>query len=265
MAQPEQLDGMVRRDTILWTRTPESATQADAWLKKFAPQAYLHVAPLQRYRQRPLPEMVAQWPTEPATWHVALTSLNGVQAALACLDAVPHADSWRQEVPWWAVGPGTATALRNAGIARVHVATPPDVHGLVSHLIQQSVERVVSVCASNARPVLRIDLSAAGCQVREIVAYDPEPVAVDFTKVWSRVACVPLGSAATVERFLNVLSEQQHQDLHAGTPRLIAMGKHTATAIQASGLPLFAAAAEPSVPALLTACLAALPNTSHHG
>ena len=83
----------MRRDTILWTRTPASAQSAQAWLSDNAPHLHLHVAPLQTYEQRPLASLREQWPGDPASWQVAITSINGATAALAALEHLPQAEA----------------------------------------------------------------------------------------------------------------------------------------------------------------------------
>ena len=123
----------------------------------------------------------------------------------------------------------------------MRIADPPDVDGLLACIAEDPTrpsgpKNMLTVCASNARPNLRTGLEQAGWQCQALIAYDPRLVPIDVTDIWPRIAAVPLGSAATVERFLQALQPSQRQDLVLGQPSLVAMGRHTASTIQAAGV-----------------------------
>lgn len=101
-----------------------------------------------------------------ADWLV-LTSANGARALSASLDGGHLPDDLRVA----AVGPATASALRDAGIPVDHV---PDVHltvAIADGLGDVRGRRVVLARADAATPDLRNALLERGARVEEVVAY----------------------------------------------------------------------------------------------
>lgn len=101
-----------------------------------------------------------------ADWLV-LTSANGARALSASLDGERLPASVRVA----AVGPATASALREAGIGVDHV---PDVHltvAIAEGLGDVNGRRVVLARADAATPDLRDALVERGARVEEVVAY----------------------------------------------------------------------------------------------
>jgi uroporphyrinogen-III synthase len=137
--------------------------------------------------------LIAIEPTDPAPlvaiWRqiaqyraLMFVSANAVQALFA---ARPEGASWPADLRAWSTGPGTSRALREAGVDAALIDTPADdapqfdsealwqlVHGPALQGARVLIVRGADASGRIAgRPWLAERLSAAGCQVDAVAAY----------------------------------------------------------------------------------------------
>jgi len=105
---------------------------------------------------------------------VLVTSRTGVEAGVR-----PWARARGRTLPpleGWAVGPGTAEALRRAGVRRVHRARSTGATGLAEALGRSTPRTVVHFRSDLAGPALARFLRGRGHRVVEVVVYRTEAV-----------------------------------------------------------------------------------------
>jgi uroporphyrinogen-III synthase len=181
---------------------------------------------------------------------VVLTSTNGVARFLA---AAAAADSACDAVPVAVVGPGTADALRAAG---VEPALLPErfVAEALLDVFPPGRGRVLLPQASVARPVLADGLRAAGWDVDAVVGYRTVP-AQPGPAVLERAAAadaITFTSGSTVTGYVAAAGAD------AVPPVVVCIGPVTAAAATEAGLHVTAVAAEHTIDGLVTAVVAAL-------
>ena len=155
-----------------------------------------------------------------------------------------------------AVGPATASAVREAGGAVLVEGKGPGAAGLLAaldrsgHAVQG--KRVLLPVSDRARPDLAEGLSARGAAVESVKAYAVRPVGDPAHRV---EVLRKSGPAAVV-----VASPSAAEALAAGAgrtagdlPRLLALGPTTADAMDRLGLPVGGVAAEPTALGIVSA------------
>ncbi|HZT65250.1 MAG TPA: uroporphyrinogen-III synthase [Acidimicrobiales bacterium] len=167
--------------------------------------------------------------TEELDW-VVVTSANGAERLVAGWggpDAVAKARVA-------AVGPGTAAALRRAGVEPALVPPGPSSGAALGRALPPPPRqgRVLLARAETADPELPRVLAAAGWQVEEVAAYRTVPVAVPAELAAAAGAChaVTFASASAVRSYLASAGR-------AAVPPVIAcIGPTTAAAVAEAGL-----------------------------
>jgi uroporphyrinogen III methyltransferase/synthase len=125
--------------------------------------------------QRPLDGALALELGRRECTDLVLTSANGVRALARGLEAAGLDTRDLAGVTTWAVGPGTARALRQQlGLGADHVADPHSAGGLVQRAGQEGVEgrTFLFPAAKAARRELLEGLEALGAVVRQIPSYE---------------------------------------------------------------------------------------------
>jgi uroporphyrinogen-III synthase len=179
---------------------------------------------------------------------VVLTSTNGVARFVAALGARPPGP-----VKVGVVGPGTAAALRAAGIEPALVPARFVAEALLA-AFPPGPGRVLLPQASAARPVLADGLRAAGWDVDAVVAYRTSP-AQPSGAVLERAAradAITFTSGSTVAGFVAAAG------VDGVPPVVVCIGPVTASAAEAAGLKVAAVAAEHTISGLVAAVTSAL-------
>ena len=196
-----------------------------------------------------------------STEALVFTSRNGVEFS---------ADLWPQQQRQWhdfmvyAVGPGTANAISQR--SQVAVRQPPagqsDASGLAALMLRDGIQHAALLQADNARPVLRDALFVGGCEVTAITVYRAQSLTPTLPCALAEIDVIPCTSSANVRRLLACLSPDEHAQLRAGRPRLVAIGRQTAATLRDQGFPVAKQAREPTVAALAQAMRAAMSETN---
>lgn len=167
---------------------------------------------------------------------VIFTSRRGVEALFARLDALrrPAADVARRKVA--AIGPATAAALRERGIAPALVPHQYVAEAILAEIGDVRGRRVFLPRADIARKALAEGLAAKGATVVEVAAYrtvgagDPAPALDD-------VDAVTFTSSSTVRHFVE-------SGAAVGHARVVCIGPVTAATAGELGLTVHAIADE---------------------
>jgi uroporphyrinogen III methyltransferase / synthase len=190
---------------------------------------------------------------------VVFTSANGVAAFRDRLSRVGLDPEGLAGARLAAVGPGTAEALRTAGLRADVVPAEFRAEGLVEALSQEvgpGVE-VLVVRAAEARDVLPRELEARGARVTVAPAYRTVPAtegagALDGWLRARQIDAVTFTSSSTVRGFVNLLAPGEVRQLLAGVA-LAAIGPVTAGTLAEYGLAIDIMPREYTVPALAAA------------
>jgi uroporphyrinogen-III synthase len=172
---------------------------------------------------------------------VVLTSTNGATRFLTALGERPPP-------PVAVVGPGTAAAMRAAGIEPALVPDRFVAEGLLA-VFPPGPGRILLPQAEGARPVLAEGLRAAGWQVDTVVAYrtvtaDAPPALVERAR---QADAITFTSASTVTGYLAAAGAP------AVPPVVVCIGPVTAAAAEAAGLAVAAVATEHTIDGLVVA------------
>jgi uroporphyrinogen-III synthase len=172
---------------------------------------------------------------------VVLTSTNGADRFLAALGG-------RTSPPIAVVGPGTAAAVRAAGIEPALVPERFVAEGLLA-AFPSGPGRVLLPQAEGARPVLAGGLRAAGWEVEAVVAYrtltaDPPPATIERAR---GADAITFTSGSTVTGYLAAAGAG------AVPPVVVCIGPVTADAAEAAGLAVAAVATEHTIEGLVAA------------
>ncbi len=179
---------------------------------------------------------------------VVLTSTNGVARFLAALGDRPPGS-----VKVGVVGPGTAAALRAAGVEPALVP-PRFVAEALLAAFPPGPGRVLLPQASAARPVLADGLRTAGWDVDALVAYRTSP-AQPSGAVLERAAradAITFTSGSTVAGFVAAAG------VDGVPPVVVCIGPVTASAAETAGLKVAAVASEHTISGLVAAVTSAL-------
>jgi uroporphyrinogen-III synthase len=271
--------------TVVVTRPREQAASLAEPLARLGARVLL--APTIRIVPRPWDDEVAAVVAGLAGYHlVVFTSRNGVDVFLDYLEAagrrgqagrVPGSVTPGPLAPGVlvaAVGPATAAALEERGVAVDVVPAEFIAEGLVAAFEQQDLvpagTRVLLPTARRARPVLPDALSAWGAHVDVLAVYDTAP-AESFDLPVAEIAAadfITFTSASTAEEFAVLLtaalaarggddaSSPALPALLAGV-RLCSIGPATSAALRTHGLPVAVEAPEHTAAGLVEAIAAA--------
>lgn len=194
-----------------------------------------------------------------STWHwLVFTSVNGVKHFWRRL-AHAHLDTRALHgLKVAAIGPATANALRDRGVAPDFIPTAYVAEGVVQGMLALGMagQRILLPRAREARDVLPHELRKAGAQVDVLPVYETRPAESRKDEVMERLAerrihCVTFGSSSTVDNFLSLVSAETlraHPEV-----KLAAIGPITAQTLEKHGLPCHIQPNEYTIPALVDA------------
>lgn len=193
---------------------------------------------------------------------VVVSSANGVERLLAAAEVAGTRGA--AGVPGWAcIGPGTAAALRKAGIEPLVVAERHVAEGLVEALSGRDLAgaRVLLPQAAGARTVLAEGLRAAGALVEAVEAYRSVADGRGAGEVRERldrgeIDAITFTSPSAVERFAEVMGPR------TGGGVVAVIGPVTAAAAGSLGLPPAIVARRHTVPGLIEALVEHFNNPS---
>ncbi|MBN2022726.1 MAG: uroporphyrinogen-III synthase [Pirellulales bacterium] len=159
---------------------------------------------------------------------VVFSSSNGVRAVVDRLAAVHGGLACLGQVALAAVGPGTAEAIRQAGLDARIVPETHRAEGLVQALAPRaSGRRFLLARANRGRDVLAEGLRAAGARVDEMVVYSSEDVPADSPEIGpvaeelrqGRIDWVTITSSAIARAAARLLGEDlRHAKLASMSP-----------------------------------------------
>lgn len=193
---------------------------------------------------------------------VLFSSANGVRFFLERVDANRRARFFADaQTSVAAVGPGTAAALRDYGVA-VDVVPEKEYNaeGLVAALRDAETslagKRLLSVRAGRGRDVLSKELTTLGASVREVVAYRsvdveaPDAAILDALRS-NRIDFGTVASSATAKALARLFGGALSQT------RWVALSPLTADALRSVGVEPAAVAEEATLKSLVDAVVAA--------
>jgi uroporphyrinogen-III synthase len=204
---------------------------------------------------------------------LVVTSAAGVAAVgerLVAMDPARRA-RWPIEAPRIAaIGPGTAAAVRKAGLGTPVVAASATTAALLDAIGSAGDlqgRRVVLARADAASPDLPAALRTRGAIVVDVVAYRTvEAPAASRGPLVENLSCTDpilvLASESAVRGLLGLLEGSSAVELIAGVP-VVTIGPRTTEAAWEAGLRVVAEATEPTIDGLVAAVAAAI--ASRHG
>src|SRR3954470_18408019 len=207
--------------TVAVTRARAQASPLAAQLRELG--AEVIEAPAIRTRSLP-----AQLPDLAGFDLLVATSPNGVRELFAHLRDARELAGLRVA----AMGPGTARALKEHGIAADIVAARSVAEGMVEALAQVPVRRALIVRGNEGRDVLPEALGARGAEVEVVALYEtvPEPLDAGAIEAVERSDYITFTSASTVRHLLAAAGA------HAlDGPRLASIGPATSAALRDHG------------------------------
>ncbi|MGZ6270258.1 MAG: uroporphyrinogen-III synthase [Candidatus Limnocylindrales bacterium] len=196
---------------------------------------------------------------------VLVTSVAGVEAVLAAAHRTGLVLPRSTPPAWAAVGPASATALREADLPVALVPSRADGHTLAEALAAAEPlagARILLPRADAADAALPARLRAAGASVEEVVAYRTvegpaaslEPLRAAFAR--PDLAAIVVASGSAIRGLLGLLrkldSDEASRDRLAGLA-IVSIGPATSAAIRDLGLAVAAEAAATSPAALAEA------------
>lgn len=220
--------------TVVLFSAPGSLEGIDPLLK----DAGVRLVRIVSVRPRPVPP--GHWLNElrrqPTPDTIVVSSRNAVPAGVG---------PWRRSVgrapsgfEWWAVGPGTALALRAQGIRRVHRPRSVGSTGLVSALRRRNPRTVLYLRSRQAGPALARRLRHEGHQVLDVVVYRAEPPKALSGRSRRAIAAANLlvvTSPSGVKALRRGVGAAAYARLRVGA-RLVVLGEPSRRAARRAGL-----------------------------
>ena len=188
-------------------------------------------APVIRVRALPGP------PLDPAPYDlVCLSSPNGVAALFARLAAGGRDARALAGARVAAIGPGTASALAERGIAADIVPERFVAEGLVEALADAPVSRALVARASQARDVLPDTLRERGVEVDVLALYETiaEPLSAPALAAALQADYITFTSSSTVRFFLQAVQGSPPEFSRA--TRIVSIGPVTSETLRENGL-----------------------------
>jgi uroporphyrinogen III methyltransferase/synthase len=188
---------------------------------------------------------------------LVLTSVNGVEAFFARLEAAGLDSRALHGVTLVAVGPKTAASLAGHGLRADLVPADHRAEGIVDLLRRQGVagKRILYPRSALARDLIVRELTAAGALVAAPVAYCTQPTGdgdqLRQLLTGSRLDAVTFTSSSTVDHFLDLLGEDGAALLQKVA--VASIGPLTSASVRQRGLTVAVEAAEPTTEALVAA------------
>lgn len=257
--------------TVVVTRAREQASDSAALFAKLGARVLqfptIAISPLADYT-----EMDAALGNLASYNWLIFTSVNGVRffrerLALSKRDARALAG-----VKVAAIGPATADAVRQMGIAPDFVPEAYVAESVAEGLLAQGVQgqRFLLPRAAEAREVLPEKLREAGAVVDIVPVYETRPVTENRDNLLAeleagRIDCVTFGSSSTVRHFLDAIPAETLR-AHPET-KLACIGPVTAKTLEEAGLTPHILPLAYTIPALVAAVQAAFApkNEAAHG
>jgi uroporphyrinogen III methyltransferase/synthase len=184
---------------------------------------------------------------------VCLTSPNGVRLLFERLAAVGRDARALAGVKVAAIGPGTASALRENGVIADIVPERFVAEGLVEALADVPVSRALIARAAGARDVLPEALRDRGAEVDVLELYEtvPEPLADSHLAAIGAADYVTFTSSSTVKFFFDAAG-----DRIGPASRIVSIGPVTSAALRERGLVPHVEAARHDIDGLVQALVA---------
>ena len=183
---------------------------------------------------------------------IVFTSVNGVEAFLARLDALNVAPQTQPNLKVAAIGRATAARLTAAGIDVDFIPDQFVAESVVAGLVNVGIsgQRVLLPRAEIARDTLPAGLRAAGATVDVVVAYRTQPPAASTdlqvaSILADHIDLATFASPSSVRNFVSLLDGAQL------AAKVVCIGPVTAEAARAAGLTVDAVADEYSIPGLV--------------
>ncbi len=163
---------------------------------------------------------------------ICLTSPNGVRALMRRLERAGKDARAFAGARIAVIGPGTAEALRRAGLVADVIAERFVAEGLVEALADVPVTRALVARAAQARDILPEALRERGAEVDVLALYETVTESPDEAQLQavSRADYVTFTSSSTVHNFFAVAADQL-----PGTARLASIGPVTSDALREHG------------------------------
>ena len=187
---------------------------------------------------------------------VIFTSVNGVWAVQARLDAVGMGWQAFGDASLAAIGPATAEALRKAGAQPDFVPDEYIAEAIAAGIGEVAGQRILLLRADIAREALAIELREKGARVDEVAAYRTVTQPLDAEAVKAALAQCPdvltFTSSSTVRGFLAGLGEMNLDEVLRGMV-VACIGPITAQTARDCGLTPQIVADEYTMPGLTRA------------
>jgi uroporphyrinogen III methyltransferase / synthase len=207
-------------------------------------------------------------PLDPSPYDlICLTSANGVRLLFERLRAGGRDARALAGIRIAAIGPGTAAALAEHGIAADVVPPRFLAEALAEALEQVPVERALIARAAEARDVLPNALRARGAEVDVLPLYEtvPQPLSQQTLAAARSADYVTFTSSSTVRHFLAAANdsadvrgggaEEEGQPLFSASTRLVSIGPVTSATLREHGLDPHVEARQHDVEGLIEALL----------
>jgi uroporphyrinogen III methyltransferase/synthase len=243
---------------VLVTRAREQAASAAARLRERGAEAV--VVPAIRFEPMPDAASVDAAVARVGAYdHVAFTSQNGVRFAFESLARQGKDARAFGSAKVAAIGPATAGALRERGVAPDVLARELTGEGLAEELlaIARPGARVLVLRAKQAREALPDLLRVAGCAVDVVPVYETHPADPDAVRALAgeldagRIDAVLFTSSSTVTHLCDALGARAGELL--AKTRLASIGPVTSDTARSRGLTIAVTAWPHTVGALVDA------------
>ncbi len=181
---------------------------------------------------------------------VCLTSVNGVHALFARMNAVGLDARALAPARVAAIGPGTAAALAEHGVLADVVPERSVAEGLIEALGTEPVARALVARAAQARDVLPDTLRSRGATVDVVALYETLPEQLSGAKRTAVAAAdyITFTSASTVRNFIAAFDGEP-----PGAARLVSIGPVTSATLREHGLTAHVEAARHDIDGLIEA------------